>query len=536
MCIKYVYYNTYSDDQFDITERVESCTPGYICPNPRILQFDREYACPRDQAKASQARGDRLPGSAAGASTPSPRSLSPTSASPDSRAGSSDAASGADRADHPPRRRRRRTSDVYVNGTKVSSTSTTSASSKPPSSPRTMPIPIQRAATMTYGGMEPPPERGRRPIIVEERVPSLYQSTPRMMPIPLPTHADIYNHTTTTISGRPRPSSGFRDFRDFREFRDLRDSRPEFRPEFRPELRNDLREFRPVGLERTSSLRRREPATPPLDSAFLSPNRARFDRSPQGYGSAEDEQERAERRRRRRAARERASVMPSSLPAMGATDVFGSSPSSTSGVGSGVGSGMGSSAATSASTSPAVSAVKKELRWEDEQRRLQNERISRRPKMPRVQPVPTSTTTNTNPKLQGEVKSILKNTSTSAGTSPAPPAEGRSRASSRASSTRPPSASRPSSRPPSSSRRASFVGPVGDLDDLFTTGVSGLNISTPPPPPPGPGPMDELAVDDVERNRLRNRFSMPPRRYTAGGAFKRRTEIWYPEEGRYRFM
>lgn len=532
MCIKYVYFNTYSDDLEDITERVESCTPGYICPNPRELHFDRDYAVPRDQAKASQARGDRLPGGPTNVSTPSPCSLSPSSASPNSRTGSSDA-SASSAADREPRdsrerrRHRRRTSDVYVNGTKVSSTSTTttaSSSSKPPSSPRTMPIPIQRASTMTYGGMEPPPERGRRPIIVEERVPSLYQSTPRMMP-------DIYNHTTIPSSRMsPRPAGGFRDLRDFRDVRDIRnDIRSDIRPDLRSDLRNDLREFRPVGIERTSTLRRpaplptMRPTTPTLDNNFLSPNRARVDRSPQGYGSAEDDQERQERRRRRRAARERASVMPSSLPAMGATDVFGSSPSSTSGV--------GSSAANSASASPAVSAVNKKLRWDDEQRRLHNERIASRPKLPRDQSVPTKT------KVQGEVKSILKSASTS--TSPAPPAEGRSRASSRASSTRPPSASRASSRPPSSSsRRASFMGPVGDMDDIFT-GMSGLNISgssSGAPTAPGAGPLDELPLDDAERSRLRNRFSMPPRRYTAGGAFKRRTEIWYPEEGRYRFM
>ncbi|CAK7205307.1 hypothetical protein SEUCBS139899_008076 [Sporothrix eucalyptigena] len=505
MCIKYVYYNSYSDEQFDITERVESCTPGYICPNPRTLHFDREYAVPRDQAKASQARNDRQPGGPTvteSSDSHSPRSLSPASASPASDA-------SVDREPREPRRRRK--SDVYVNGTKVSSTSTTIKSSpKPPSSPRTMPIPIQRAATMTYGGMEPPPERGRRPIIVEDRVPSvpghhgLLSSTPRVMPIPLPGHADIYQHSTR------RGLRDFRDLRDLREMRDLRDMRD--MRDFR-----DLRDFRPVGgvsgLDRSSTLRRPTPSTPPNNNNFLSPNRARAERSPQGYGSAEDEKERRERRRRRRDARERASVMPSSLPTMGNTDVFGSSyESSASGAAS-----SATSANASSTASPAVSAVKKELRWEDEMRRLQNEKINSRPKLPREQAVPTNT------KLQGEVKSILKNSTT---TSPAAP-EGRSRASSRASSTRPPSSSRTSSRPPSS-RRASFAAD----DDIFITGLSGLNISTPPAGPPPP--MD--LPTDAERTRLRDRFSMPPRRYTAGGSFKRRTEIWYPEEGRYRFM
>lgn len=394
-----------------------------------------------------------------------------------------------------------------------------------------MPIPIKRAATMTYGGMEPAPERGRRPIIVEERVPSAAGPPPRMMPSAYAyPHPEILHHTTA------RPRNPLRDFREFRDLREVRDARADHFRDVRPAAHHPAA----VGIERTSSLRRRSdresmpPPPPPPSDNFLSPSRARTERSPQGYGSAEDEKERAERRRRRRVARERASVMPSSLPAMGNTDVFGSSyeaPSSSSAATS-----AATSAANSASASPAVSAVKKELRWEDEMRRLQNERIQSRPKLSRSQAVPPNT------KLQGEVKSILKNTtttSTPAGSGAATPAGGRpegrptetgasrSRASSRASSSRPPS---------SSSRRASFAGPPPDFD-IFTTGLSGLNISTPPPPPPAQGepPLD----DDAERayqSRLRNRFSMPPRRYTAGGPFKRRTEIWYPEEGRYRFM
>lgn len=493
MCIKTIFHNTYSDGQFDITERVESCTPGYMCANPHVVQYNRDYGCSRQQAKASQAKTDRVPGS------PSPRSVSPSSPG-SSRAGTSGSGVGSDAA---ARRTKIRMQDIYVNGTKIATTSSSTA-------PR--PIPIKRAATMTYGGMEPPPERGRRPIIVEERVPSraaFANQAGAASPVPV----EVLEYSSS--------------------------------PRRRRSLRHDPTILQ--GVRRSSSRRREEgglapSAMPAGGDDFLSPHRLPrhgADRSPQGYGSAEDEQDRTERRRRRRAARERASVMPSSLPAFGNTDVFGSSLESSAGVSSASPrfasastsassspSASPAASATAASASPAVSAVKKELRWEDEMRRRQNERINMRPKLSRSQ-----TVTDTNAKLHGEVKSILKNGNGTA-SGAATPAEGRS----------PRRSPQPSPREarPSGSRRSSFVGPspttaagyASDVEDVFTS-FAGLGINDRRAPVDA---ADESPAAAAERNRLRNRFSMPPRRFTAGSAFKRRTEIWYPDEGRYRFM
>ncbi|OAA58030.1 hypothetical protein SPI_06915 [Niveomyces insectorum RCEF 264] len=353
MCIKTVYHNTYRDGQYDVTERVEACTPGYMCANPLVVEYDREYTIARHEAKALQAKTDRAPFHA------SPRAPRPSSPS---GSGSGSGSSHHHNNNAP----RNRTSGIYAPASSATAAPAATTSTAP--RPIPIPIPIRRAATMTYGGMEPPPERGRRPIIVEDRVPRSPRASGRVSASPAP--VEVLAHTSS-------PSRR----RSLRHHSQLHHHDPDF----------DVRRGSSGGLRAG-----RIPLTvpPPESNGFLSPQRA-ADASPQGYGSAEDEKERAERRRRRRAARERASVLPSSLPAFGNTDVFGSSYESTAG---------GSNGSSSAAAR----------------------------------------------------------------------------------------------RPVNESRAA--------------------------------------AAEREYQDRLRNRFSMPPRRYTAGNSFKRRTEIWYPDEGRYRFM
>ncbi|EPE05836.1 hypothetical protein F503_08367 [Ophiostoma piceae UAMH 11346] len=623
MCKKTVFHNSYTDGQHDISERVESCFPGYICPDPRVVEYDRIYDCPRDQAKRNQARDDHLASPAVSPS--SSRSVSPAASSASSASASTSTIDNTNER----YRRRHRKSEVYVNGHRVSSTSSTSAT--PPSSalhtaPHTMaqPIPIRRSATMTYGGMEPAPERGRRPIIVEPMLPPMApmpqapvhthshphthspRLSPRTSPRPAPGSShyplgpspiprtttsrpvDVFQHTTTSSSSprRRAPVRDFRDmeyrdFRDFRDARDARDLRTEYRTEYRGEYRSPTRAERPFSLRRRTS--ERDPATAtttatttiPASSInrrnsvstgardFLTPHyhsvRPRADSSPMGYGSAEDEADLAERRRRRRKASERATVTPSSVPTFGNANTHAHSRS-----GSGFDSGFASSyessgfttspagssftsptpSSTSApGTSPATAAVKKNLRWQDEERRRHNDRISNRPKLSRDE-----TITPANAKLQGEVKSILKNTTP--GASPRERSQSRPRETRDTRDTREPSKSRELSKSrdsrasrdtrdhdarsttnatigssSSAGRRASFV---GDLDDL-AGGVSGLNIHGNSPPA---SPRHEES--EAERARLRDRFEkssrfgMPPRRYTAGSSHRRRTDIWPP--------
>ena len=591
MCKKTVFHNSYTDGQHDISERVESCFPGYICPDPRVVEYDRIYDCPRDLAKLSQARHDSLASPAA--SSTSSRSVSPAASSASSAA----AASTIDNTNE--RRRRHRRSEVYVNGHKISSTASTSTAAHT----MAQPIPIRRSATMTYGGMEPVPERGRRPILVEPMMPPMApmpqppvhahphahspRLSPRTSPRPAPGSShyplgpspiprttttsrpvDVFQHTTSPSSPRRRGplrelrDMEFRDFRDFRDARDARDLRTEYRTEYRGEYRSPTRAERPFSLRRRTS--ERDPATAtattttttiPASSInrrnsvstgtrdFLTPHyhpaRPRADSSPMGYGSAEDEAELAERRRRRRKASERATVTPSSVPTFGNANThsrsrsnsgfdsgFASSYESSGYTTSPAGSSFTSPTPSSASvlgTSPATAAVKKNLRWQDEERRRQNERINNRPKLSRDE-----TITPANAKLQGEVKSILKNTTP--GGSPHERSRSRSRLRESRDTRDHDARSTTNATIGSSSstgRRGSFA---GDLDDL-AGGVSGLNIHGNSPSPPA-SPRD--GESEAERARLRDRFEkssrfgMPPRRYTAGGAHRRRTDIWPP--------
>lgn len=561
MCIKIVYHNTYSDGLSDITERVEACTPGFLCAHPRVVQYDREYGCSRDKAKARQARGDIDHASSECAERRERAGSGGSDASGSSAAVSSSAV--------PERRRSTRRSGVYINGTRVAPSSAAEASLAPAAA---RPIPIKRASTLPYN-TEPLPTRGRAPIIVEERLPSAMppmmppRLSPRLSPripaaAPFPPPVDVFESSPRRRLHHPRASP---------RLDDLRDLRSDFRADPPPPRRaSPLRQHRRSGGSGSGSgsgsgmglglgmgmglglglddplmpspMPPMAPLAPPmmtsaLNDNFLSPHRPRpsprdradfgplggIDRSPPGYASAEDDRERAERRRRRRLARERAAVLPSSLPAFGNTDVqFGSSYDSASGAGS---TGVSTGVSTSASGSPAVNAVKKELRWEDEMRRQQNERIRRRPRLQRDQVAPdAAAASGSGARTQGEVKSILKNTTATTTTPPPPPA------------------SPPSRRRSSSSRRSSFAGG----DPFFATGLADLNIrSNSNSNSNGTAAAtagsavaggSDLTADVEDRSRLRNRFSMPPRRYTAGGSFRRRSEIWYPDEGRYRMM
>lgn len=435
MCIKTIYFNTYIDGDRDITERVDACMPGRLCANPRIREFERTIMTTKAHLSGEVA---------ANANISSPRSLSP--------------GSDADPM-HPSRR------SVYVNGVKIVDVrrsrdrnersprrerSTRVPRAPEPPAPRplrtAMPVPFQRSTTMPHhrhdnafgldtAATEP---RGRRPLIVEERVGGPSTSTRRSAAVPI----EIVNHSSDPL--RRRHSK-----------------------------RDDT-------------------------GGLLSP-RMHYtrDMSPVGYSSAaEDAREKQERRRRRRELRDRAAATPSSAPGPAPVGLTGyaSSWESSSGASSFTNSPSSPARTTGVGPSPAVAAVKKELRWEDEQRAAQNDRIRNRRKMPKEA-------------LHGEVKSILKN-SPSSGPSP----------------TR---------------------GPLTDEEELeqLRRSVAAMEMRS------SPSGSRETSADrrarreqeaaDAERERLRNRFSMPPRRFTTGfgggPGTKRRSEVWY-DDGRYKYM
>ena len=432
MCIKTVYHNLYLDGE-EMTERIETCTPGYLCANPRTRDVERRFNYPKVAGRSS-------PDRRASTYYVEDRHIRP--ASPLTPPGSR----GSDTE--------RRRKSVYLDGSKLVEVRSDRSPRRPraerpvvlepkprpqppyapePPSPRAVPA-MTRAATMPYGMETPPdvPMRGRRPIIVEERVATPSRKASDAAP------PEVVEHAT---AGR---------------------------------------------LQRRPTRR---------DSDLLYPARRR-ERSPQGYGSAEDEAERRERRRRRRDARAQAAGMATSVPTFGNTDVYGSSPSS-----------YGSSASSPVlGPSPAVSAVKKELRWEDQQRAAQNARIEARPKLSR------STTAGAAPAaqgVQGEVKSILKN----AGGGASPVLEAQKQP----------------------SRRSSAALADDELADLYRS-VEGMNLQERETAGERRTRLAEEKDSAAYMDRLRNRFSMPPRRFTAGQGARRRTEIWYPEEGRYKYL
>lgn len=230
--------------------------------------------------------------------------------------------------------------------------------------------------------------------------------------------------------------------------------------------------------------------------SYLEPPRAhrRSSRSPVEVYATDDEQE---RRRRRRSTK--ATVSPEIPGGISADAVYGSSP-----YGGSYGSSYGSTAGNSGhnawtplpvvvtnSSSPSGRAgtppVRKELRWEDELRAQQNARISTRPKLSRSATVTGAGTGAVHP--QG----ILKNTGAAA------PAVQR------------------------------------DVPEELYSSLRGLGIEE--RETSAQRKLRQEREQDREYNdRLRNRFSMPPRRFAVekGSRSGRRTEVFYPEEGAYR--
>ncbi|KAJ9137118.1 hypothetical protein NKR23_g9315 [Pleurostoma richardsiae] len=264
----------------------------------------------------------------------------------------------------------------------------------------------------------------------------------------------------------------------------------------RPTRRQSLSMKLADTLPHTSSQSQPHRYSSHYDADFLQPQSHRSRRSAEMY--TVDDHERAERRRLRRESRplQPASSSPNPRaaiidPVLPADHIYGSSPH--------YGSSWGSSATANSggnrghvSPSPAAEAVKKELRWEDELRAAQNARIRARPKR-------ASTMTP----LQGEVRGILK-----------------------------------------TDGRARYEGQPLDMDgmDELYASLRGLSMEE----------RERRRRERMQRHeeesreweeqdhntnytdRLRNRFELPQRRLSA--ANKRRSEVFYPEDGRYKFM
>ncbi|EFX00707.1 hypothetical protein CMQ_7709 [Grosmannia clavigera kw1407] len=452
MCIKRVFHNTYNDGYKDVTQRVDPCQLGHMCPNPRIIEYDCDFKKSHREAEMAHTRGDHSLPASLKIFPPTPRSLSPSSPGFGSRSGYSTSGGGD-----------RRRPDSFVNGT--SSPRVNVFVAPEPPTFNIHPINIQRKSTMPRGLETPPPERGRWPVVVEDHKPRGVSSASPSVPV-------VVEHASASRLSRRK---------------------------------SKLDRHTDSSRNRSSSHHRHHESTRasamPAYDTYLKPHSRHTTHSPPGYGSAEDEHDREARRRRRQAANERAAVTPSSLPVFGSNNVLGTSYSSST-------TSYGSNSAT---VSPAVATVRKELRWEDEQRKKQNADISKRPSLSRSQSVKDNT------KLQGDVKSILKN----GPPVPITPDVERS----------------PTASPKASprDRRASLSATdhrTTDIDDVLNS-FAGLGIHG-----RGTSPADrasETSADREYRDRMRGRFNMAPRHFMAGGSSKRRTEVWYPDEGRYRF-
>ncbi|CAK7568697.1 MAG: hypothetical protein SEPTF4163_006697 [Sporothrix epigloea] len=313
-----------------------------------------------------------------------------------------------------------------------------------------MPIPISRSPNMGYGGSTLPSERDRRPIIVDHRYSPAHSPanyTPRVMPSSLHTPADIYSHSTR------------RDLRDFRGVRDLREP-PEIRLSREMSARDagntryyhTLRDARPVAYSMPTSFGRS--SYPRSPDYYRSPERVRASRSPRDYAYPVY----APVRRRRE--HDRPIVLPSSMPVLGSTGVYGTSYESNAS-GDAFSPANATVASSAAPNSPfPVTNGKKKIRWKDEERRKQNEKINSRPVLPRDPSEPADSS-----RSQGRLKSILKRPTSSTNV------RDRSRGSSQAS---PHSYSRyaPS---PTASPAANYHD-----EDLVTRDLSGLNLSSSP--------------------------------------------------------
>lgn len=285
---------------------------------------------------------------------------------------------------------------------------------KASASSKALPIPLPRSSTMPTGHTFTPAHetRGRRPVIMSEFVDG-GETSARMPigPVDVLEHASSRRNSTT---------------------------------------------------KRYSSTGRYEDQHHRRQSSGSSSGHRRHDSnggSPLGYASGEEEANR--RRAHRRSNRAEVRQGPgfaTSAPDFGVA--YGSSPSPYA---SSFASSVGGSGHLS--SSPAADEATKTLRWADQERRAQNDRISSRPKLARVDSVKA----NNGAKVQGEVKGILKNS---------------------------PNTSRPQSSHGSRSRGNSV-----NMNDL-AAGMERMSTA-------------DRNGDDYRR--LEDRFSMPTRRHSTFG-------------------
>ncbi|KAK2604918.1 hypothetical protein N8I77_007809 [Diaporthe amygdali] len=256
--------------------------------------------------------------------------------------------------------------------------------------------------------------------------------------------------------------------------------------------------------------------------SYLEPSRShrRHSKSPVEVYTDPEQHDRGERRRLRRA--KPTIVDGPAMTGVSADVIYGSSPFAGS-YGSSYGSHPSDDHWTRQPTfgtqtppdsrAPAVKGV----RWDDDPRAAQNAKINSRPKLSRSA---TITGAGTGSHLHGEVKGILKNTNpTTYGTAAV-----------------------------ANSGSAPAVQPLRreELDDLYKS-VRGIGVDERETSAQRQARREKEERDDREyRDRLMNRFSprdrrssfdMPPRRFTSekGSRGGRRSEVFYPDEGRYKY-
>lgn len=105
MCRKTIYYNTYGDGAEDVTERVETCRPGLMCPHQDVRHYSRSFPFTKLQQRSQP---EPIP---TNKSTPYHRSDFHLNIFPPTP-----------RRSKSPSPSRRRESGVYVNGSKVADT------------------------------------------------------------------------------------------------------------------------------------------------------------------------------------------------------------------------------------------------------------------------------------------------------------------------------------------------------------------------------------------------------------------------------
>lgn len=269
---------------------------------------------------------------------------------------------------------------------------------------------------------------------------------------------------------------------------------------------------------------RREQERRSRDS-YLEPSRShrRHSRSPVEVFTQDD----APNRERRRLRRAKPTIVdgpaPTNIPAeaiYGTSPYGGSYPSS---YGSHRSDDYWSRLPTVNNQSPPPKATPpKGVRWEDDMRAAQNARISNRPKLGRSNTI-TGAGAGAGSHLNGEVRGILKNSNAAA----AAPGAAKT----------PEAGSPPAVQP---LRR-------DQMDDLYKSVRNmGVDERETPAQRQARREREEREREDKEwEGRLRNRFAgrdrrasfdMPPRRFEKSSRGGRRTEVFYPEEGRYKYF